>query len=662
MKRIFTLATTVFTLAPVSLADEKLVNGDFEQAGAPGTMYCGPGWLSDGGFSVVWAGGWWQGSGPFNKSKAIGVASRNLIDQGKAEQTIEVSPGLYKAVITGHAWIYDSYCGDGCTSYIDCQLRIDGNLVRARRFGPEAQKKWFTIRYEWTGRINDHLSLALIGRADGRGPGEAWGVVVTDCWSVDLTANPPAEPNLLTNGSFEQAGPVGGNDPGPGWTGPGKLKVLTYGATDHKANLFGPYDGEKAMGLLAHSEDLGGMIEQTASVPPGDYMLTLTGHIFMWDTFGGDALNTQCDVWFNVDGRPVRYKRVYCTSPLGPNESWGNLKWTWSGHVQKNGGVALNAQARGRGPETSWGLCAVDGWTLDAKPIKSLPTEGNLLINGDFEQARAFDSKDAGSGWTTNPKKNMRVLSEFDIHKNCGEGHPARVHPDYSARSGRKSMGVIAHGQDDSGTLEQAVTLEAGEYDIELTGYMWLYNTYGGDQDNAYTEVFLKVDGKQVKYKRTYAGEEEFPDCWWCRLHWVWSGRVDKEVRLLIDAQARGRGPENSWAICGLDDWCLRAKKMTQRATPIVEDDGDYTTDPTQLHARWRFPDAGDDSPTYQYAIGTSKGGTDLLDWTDVGPMTEITRAGLSLKPGVTYYIGVKATTGDGHWTPPGSSDGIRLR
>jgi hypothetical protein len=173
--------------------------------------------------------------------------------------------------------------------------------------------------------------------------------------------------------------------------------------------------------------------------------------------------------------------------------------------------------------------------------------------------------------------------------------------------------------------------------------------------------VWLKVDGKQVKYKRTYAGEEEFPDCWWGRLHWAWSGRVEKEARVLIDAQARGRGPETSWAICALDDWLLHARKVTGRSAPVVEDDGEYAPQPDQLHARWRFPEAAGSEVVYEYAIGTTPGGTDVLDWTDTGSRTEITRAGLSLEPGRGYYISVKADMGDDHWSGVGSSDGIRV-
>ncbi len=64
----------------------------------------------------------------------------------------------------------------------------------------------------------------------------------------------------------------------------------------------------------------------------------------------------------------------------------------------------------------------------------------------------------------------------------------------------------------------------------------------------------------------------------------------------------------------------------------------------TQLSANWTAssdPESG--ISAYYYAIGTSAGATDVSGWTSNGTALSVTRAGLSLTSGVTYYFGVKA-------------------
>jgi 5-hydroxyisourate hydrolase-like protein (transthyretin family) len=97
----------------------------------------------------------------------------------------------------------------------------------------------------------------------------------------------------------------------------------------------------------------------------------------------------------------------------------------------------------------------------------------------------------------------------------------------------------------------------------------------------------------------------------------------------------------------------------TPPTTPVVSDGGDSTTNLTQLHATWTSSDAESGVAEYQYAIGTSAGGTDVVDWTSAGTGTSVTRTGLSLSVGSTYYFSVKARNGEGLWSAVGSSNGI---
>jgi hypothetical protein len=99
----------------------------------------------------------------------------------------------------------------------------------------------------------------------------------------------------------------------------------------------------------------------------------------------------------------------------------------------------------------------------------------------------------------------------------------------------------------------------------------------------------------------------------------------------------------------------------TPPTTPIVSDDGASTTSTTSLHATWSSSDPESVIVEYQYAIGTFAGTDDVLEWTSVGMATGTTATGLSLKPGRTYYVSVKARNNQGLWSEIGSSNGITV-
>ena len=95
--------------------------------------------------------------------------------------------------------------------------------------------------------------------------------------------------------------------------------------------------------------------------------------------------------------------------------------------------------------------------------------------------------------------------------------------------------------------------------------------------------------------------------------------------------------------------------------TPTVIDDGVYTTDSSKLHASWTSSDAETGIVEYQYAIGTSAGGTDIVNWVSTGLATDITHTGLTLLQGQIYYISIKAKNGAGDWSQEGASNGIKM-
>ena len=58
---------------------------------------------------------------------------------------------------------------------------------------------------------------------------------------------------------------------------------------------------------------------------------------------------------------------------------------------------------------------------------------------------------------------------------------------------------------------------------------------------------------------------------------------------------------------------------------------------------------------SYRYAIGTSQGATNVLDWTTLSqPLIE--RGGLALTDGQTYWVSVQAVNLIGLWSPSGSA------
>lgn len=99
----------------------------------------------------------------------------------------------------------------------------------------------------------------------------------------------------------------------------------------------------------------------------------------------------------------------------------------------------------------------------------------------------------------------------------------------------------------------------------------------------------------------------------------------------------------------------------TSPSAPEVTDEGQYTVNTDKLSAQWSSSDSESAISEYQYALGTSSGGTDVLGWTSVGTDTSVTKTGLSLSDGTIYYFSVKAKNEAGLWSEAGYSDGITV-
>ncbi|MBM4094592.1 MAG: hypothetical protein FJ276_35080, partial [Planctomycetes bacterium] len=107
------------------------------------------------------------------------------------------------------------------------------------------------------------------------------------------------------------------------------------------------------------------------------------------------------------------------------------------------------------------------------------------------------------------------------------------------------------------------------------------------------------------------------------------------------------------------DEIAVMPDDFTLPETPTVTDDGASTHYFDRLHATWFSADPDTGIFEYQYCIGTTVGGCDVVSWTSSGLGTEATHSGLHLSHGRTYYVNVKALNGANHWSMVGSSNGI---
>ena len=90
--------------------------------------------------------------------------------------------------------------------------------------------------------------------------------------------------------------------------------------------------------------------------------------------------------------------------------------------------------------------------------------------------------------------------------------------------------------------------------------------------------------------------------------------------------------------------------------------DVDSQTSTTVLSANWAgvFADAQSGVTAYEWAIGTTFGGTNVQNYTSVGTSTSATNSSLSLSVGAAYYVTVRASNGAGLQTTS-TSDGVTV-
>jgi hypothetical protein len=86
----------------------------------------------------------------------------------------------------------------------------------------------------------------------------------------------------------------------------------------------------------------------------------------------------------------------------------------------------------------------------------------------------------------------------------------------------------------------------------------------------------------------------------------------------------------------------------------IAINDGNLTI----IRASWSSSEPDSMIDQYRYAIGTTPGGRDVVNWTYLNA-TSVTRAGLNLVQGQTYYVTVGARNAGGLWSADGVSNPV---
>lgn len=217
-----------------------------------------------------------------------------------------------------------------------------------------------------------------------------------------------------------------------------------------------------------------------------------------------------------------------------------------------------------------------------------------------------------------------------------------------------------------NGTLDSAQSLDASAYALSTPPTSSNVTCLGRTSNTAYGTpgfAFGAVEGfgtGKVEYYRV--AWDQLPSYAWTGSETQW-GSGDLSVTATIGGNwylhakgYNGDGVEN-----GSVDLGPYVYDATPPSAPTVSDDGKYTGSTSQLHASW----AGAEDPEsaivkYYYAIGIDPGSTEIADWTET-TSTSVTRSGLSLDVGSSYYFSVKAENEVGLVGGIGMSDGIMV-
>ncbi len=139
----------------------------------------------------------------------------------------------------------------------------------------------------------------------------------------------------------------------------------------------------------------------------------------------------------------------------------------------------------------------------------------------------------------------------------------------------------------------------------------------------------------------------------------VASGTPEGDYYIIVRASGGNSTLETSYI--------LTVKDTTPPATISKVNDGlaadiDLTSTVNRISANWTASsDRESGIESYYYAVGTTAGGTNVINWTNNGTDLSVNIEDLSLNYGQTYYFSVKAKNGSGLYSTPKNSDGMKV-
>ncbi len=92
-----------------------------------------------------------------------------------------------------------------------------------------------------------------------------------------------------------------------------------------------------------------------------------------------------------------------------------------------------------------------------------------------------------------------------------------------------------------------------------------------------------------------------------------------------------------------------------------ITDAGEVTSDTTTFAASWTEVTVPSSISEYFYALGSTEGATDVIDWTSSGTETSVELTALELENSKTYYLSVKAVSVTGVEGAVATSDGLLI-
>ena len=107
----------------------------------------------------------------------------------------------------------------------------------------------------------------------------------------------------------------------------------------------------------------------------------------------------------------------------------------------------------------------------------------------------------------------------------------------------------------------------------------------------------------------------------------------------VISTNANGTSASGDYTFASLAD-------ITAPVMGSLTDDDRYTLSTTTLNGAWSATDPESGIQRYEYAVGTTPGGTNTKGWTSAGTATSAAIGGLTLSPGSAYYVSARAVNG----------------